>query len=107
MRDGGGSLEGWRWLGRLLPADIRERVFEPALGDLQRAWLTGGSRPASLPFGVYALGTYLGCVPGAVPLLFVRRGRLTRLGRTALWSATALALALAWITYVSGTYPGG
>ena len=77
----------WKWLGRLLPAEVRERVFEPAFADLLRAWLTEEEGARRLPFGVRALGTLAGCAPIALPSLFVRRGRLTRLGKAAVWVA--------------------
>jgi hypothetical protein len=34
------GVERWRALGRLLPRDVRERIFEPAFGDLTYHWLT-------------------------------------------------------------------
>ena len=66
MPDRATGVERWRALGRLLPRDVRERIFEPAFGDLTYHWLTSdvGRR---VPFGVRALSTFLGCFPVAIP----------------------------------------
>lgn len=87
----------WRGLGRILPRDVRERIFEPALADLTYGWLTNRDARGRLPFGLHALGTYLGCLPAAGRGLFVRGGRLTRLGRVTVWTiavVTVLGFAL-------------
>jgi hypothetical protein len=89
----GRSAGRWRALGRLLPREVRERVFEPAFADLLRAWLT--SSRSGVPFPLRAVGTLLGCLPIAVPRLFVREGRLTRLGR-----ASIVLVALLGVTVV-------
>lgn len=85
-----GTLERWRALGRLLPPDVRERIFEPAYSDLIHAWLMAARGRRRLPFGMRALGTYLGCIPIAVPRLFLRNGHLTRFGRLTLLSAAVV-----------------
>ena len=95
-------------MGRLLPADVRERVFDPAFSDLLRAWLTRRPDAESAPFGLQVFGTYVGCVPFAIPRLFVRGGHLTRFGKVAVW--VSIVLALVWIVLLrtSGSYgPGG
>ena len=83
-------------LGRLLPREVRERVFDPAVADLVYDHLTTSS-PRRLPLLVRGVGTYVGCVPVAIPrLFFLPNGRLTRLGRL-----TIVVLALmAALTYV-------
>ena len=84
-------VERWRALGRLLPKDVRERIFEPAFGDLMYHWLTSADAGGRLPFGVHALSTYLGCFPVAIPRLFVNGGRLTNFGRASVWAVAVLA----------------
>jgi len=92
-------------LGRLLPRETRERVFDPALGDLMYAWLASPMRQQrGMPFGVRAVATYLGCVPSAVPRLFVERGRLTRVGRVAAWTATVFVALVLVVARMAGTY---
>lgn len=88
MREGG--VERWRLLGRLLPREIRERIFEPAFGDLMYTWLKSTEGTRRLPFGAHAMGTYVGCFSIALPRLFMRSGRLTRLGRFSLWAVGCL-----------------
>ncbi len=97
------GVERWRALGRLLPRDVRERIFEPAFGDLTYHWLTsaGGRR---LPFGLRALSTYLGCFPVAIPRLFVRRGRLTGFGRASVWAVAVLATVMLVLANFAQTY---
>lgn len=67
----------WRMLGRLLPKDVRERIFEPAFADLLHRHLRGGGGNR-IPFGLSVIATGLGCAPVAVRWLFVRNGTLTR-----------------------------
>ena len=84
------TMEHWRALGRLLPRDVRERIFEPAFADLMYRWLRGAQARGRVPFAVHAMGTYAGCLPIAIPRLFVDGGRLTRLGRYSLWAVGVL-----------------
>ena len=89
----------WRALGRLLPRDVRERIFEPAFADLMRNRLTGKTAAArSLPFGVWAVGTFLGCVPAAASRVVRQNGHLTRFGKLAVVAVAVLAVlgAAAW-----------
>jgi hypothetical protein len=58
---------------RLLPADFRERVFEPALEDLRLDELSGASRPWARAILVVE------CLRLGVPRYFWSRGRPTRL----------------------------
>jgi len=104
VRDPVGRPERWQSLGRLLPEDVRERVFDPAFADLMRAWLTAGEGRRHIPFGVQAVGTYVGCFPIAIPRLFVRHGRLTRVGRLSLWAVGILATVALFIANVSQSY---
>ena len=83
--------ERWRALGRLLPQNVRERIFDPAFSDLLRAWLMASKGRRRFPFAVQAVGTYVGCFPIAIPRLFVHNGRLTRFGRVSLWAVGILA----------------
>ena len=103
------SGERWRILGRLLPADVRERIFEPAFSDLLYDSLTATPEQAPrAPFALRAVGTYMGCMPVALPRLFVRRGRLTRLGRVALAVTGVLLLVAILLARMYGEYdPSG
>jgi len=97
-------------LGRLLPREIRVRVFEPALSDLIYRWATAPAVEKRLPFGVQALGTYLGCFPVVIPRIFVQEGRLTRFGNVVLWGSAViigLALVVSTVARSYGTYGGG
>ena len=78
---------GGHQLGRS-PADP-----EPAFGDLVHGWLTRPDRRRT-PFGLHALGTLVGCAPIALPRLFVRNSRMTRLGRVTAWSAVVVSSAV-------------
>lgn len=100
-------FERWRLLGRLLPAEVRERVFDPAFSDLLRAWLTRRPDAESPPFGLQAFGTYVGCVPFAIPRLFVRRGHLTRFGKIAVWISIVLILVWIVLPRTTGWYAAG
>ena len=103
MPDGASGVERWRALGRLLPRDVRERIFEPAFGDLTYHWLTsdGGRR---VPFGVRALSTFLGCFPVVIPRLFVKGGRLTGFGRASVWAVAVLATVMLVLANFAETY---
>ena len=103
MPDRAVGVERWRALGRLLPRDVRERIFEPAFGDLTYHWLTshGGRR---LPFGVRALSTFLGCFPVVIPRLFVRGGRLTGFGRASVWAVAVLATVMLVLANFAQSY---
>lgn len=96
------SSSRWVLLGRLLPSEIRERVFEPAYADLRYTFLT--SRRPRGSFGLRVLGTWLGCIPIAVPRVIVRNGRLTRLGRGVLVGATVVTVYLVVVTQLYGPY---
>ena len=84
VSDYGRRAGRWLALGRLLPRDVRERIFDPAFSDLMRAWLTASEGRRRLPFAVHAVGIYAGCFPIAIPRLFLDHGRLTRFGRASL-----------------------
>ena len=93
----------WLALGRLLPRDVRERIFEPAFGDLLHTWMSAGPHRGSVPFGVRVLGTWIGCFPIVLPRVFVRRGRLTRFSRALLWGGAAVvALTIVLVTMTGG-----
>lgn len=104
MRDGSPGVERWRALGRLLPREVRERVFEPAFADLTYAWLTSSEESRRLPFGAHAMGTYLGCFSIAILRLFVRGGRLTRFGRFSFWALGVLATVALLVANMAQSY---
>ena len=97
------GVERWRALGRLLPRDVRERIFEPAFGDLTYQWLTSGG-DGRVPFGVRALSTFLGCFPVAIPRLFVKGGRLTGFGHASVWAVAVLATVMLVLANFAETY---
>lgn len=93
-------------MGRLLPKEVRERIYEPAIADLLHGWLTRRGPARRLPFGVYAIATALGCVPPAIPRLFVRHGTLTRLSRVLLAGCAVLVIAV-WMLQSYARARGG
>ncbi len=108
MREPVGGPERWRSLGRLLPDDVRERIFDPAFADLMRAWLTTSDGRRRLPFAFQAVSTYVGCFPIAIPRLFVHDRRLTRFGLVSLWAVgilASVALLIANLAQSYGPYP--
>jgi len=109
VRSGGApdGVERWRLLGRLLPAEVRERIFEPAFGDLLRSHLTTREGAASrVPFPVRVAATFLGCAGIALPRLVVRHGRLTRFARVGLSVVAVATVVVVILARVSGGYPG-
>ena len=104
MREHVSRPERWRSLGRLLPEDVRERIFDPAFADIMRAWLTESNGRRRVPFALQAMGTYVGCFPIAIPRLFVHDGRLTRFGRVSLWAAGILATVALFVANVAQSY---
>ena len=103
-----GTYARWHALGRLLPASVRERVFEPAFADLLRDSLEHSAGARTAPFAVRALGTYLGCVPPSVVRLFVVSGKLTRLARVmgvAVVVSVAVGVVAKWVGYAYGYGP--
>ncbi|HEX9580284.1 MAG TPA: hypothetical protein VF970_04185 [Gemmatimonadales bacterium] len=102
MREASAGPERWIAVGRLFPRDIRERVFEPAFGDLLHQWLKAPAGRPRVPFGVRVLGTCAATVVAAFPDFFVRRRRLTRVGRVTLVVLAVVAavviLVFLWIT---------
>ncbi len=106
MHRGGGSrpstVSRWRWLGRLLPRDVRERVFEPAFADLTHVWLTTAER--RVPFGVRALGTFMGCARIAIPRVIVRDRRLTRFGKVVVWGGAVILLLMLVVANLTEGY---
>lgn len=105
MRDGRNPIEHWRRIGRILPRDVRERIFEPAFYDVVRVWLGERGARGRVPLGVRVLWTVLGCVRIALPGLVVSRGRLTRLGRFA-WITAVGASILVTLLIVLRPYLG-
>lgn len=99
-RGSGTVLVRWQRLGVVLPAAVRERVYEPALNDLWLRWIAPqeGPKPG---FALHATGTFLGCLPLAVGSLFVNGGRLTRFGRLTFRVAVGAAVLLLTIRVVA------
>ncbi len=106
MRSGDGpgasTVSRWRWLGRLSPRDVRERVFEPAFADLVYGWLTTAER--RVPFGVRAVGTFMGCACIAIPRVIVRDRRLTRVGKVVVWGGAAIVLVMLVVANMTQGY---
>ena len=99
---GASTVSRWRWLGRLLPRDVRERVFEPAFADLTHEWLTAADR--RVPFGVRAVATLLGCLRIAIPRVIVRDRRLTRFGKVVVWGGAAIVLVILVVANLTEGY---
>lgn len=95
----------WQSLGRLLPKDVRERIFEPAMDDLAYERLTNVD--LRIPFWMQAVATLAGCLPIAIPRLFVREGRLTRTGRIAAVSTAVLGSLVLWVRAMAQSYQSG
>ena len=93
-----------RALRRMLPADVRERVFDPALGDARHARTRSGDRVA--PWWLVVVTTFGGCVVPAVRTAVVRKGRLTRLGRGLVWACAIGGLAVTLISGARRAYAG-
>ncbi len=83
---------------------MRERIFEPAFGDLMHHRLTTSGESSRLPFSVRALSTFLAYRPVAMPWLFVRGGRLTGFGRTSVWAVAIVATITLVLANVAQTY---
>lgn len=94
----------WRTLGRLLPAEIRTRVFDPAFSDLLRSHLTRESAGRAVPFGAQVVAMIASCLAIALPRVFVQRGSLTRFGRGVLWTASLAGLIWLVVLRLSGAY---
>ena len=110
MPESRGGVEGraaarWGALGRVLPKDVRERIYEPAFADLLYRRLTRGAR-GRLPFAVYAIGTALRCVPIALPRLVVRDGAMTRFARVTVFVMAAVGILIAVLMALTTTEPG-
>ncbi|MEM7414360.1 MAG: hypothetical protein AAF389_02620 [Gemmatimonadota bacterium] len=97
------GAERWRWVGRLLPREVRERVFEPAFEDLKYAWVVGRTDRA-MPFPVHVAVTWLACLPIVVPRALFRDGHLTRLGRAAVIAGLLFIGAALLVSNVADSY---
>ncbi len=53
-----------------------------------------------MPFGLQAIGTFVGCLPVAGVSVFFHNGHLTRFGRLAVWAAVGGAGLALVVTYV-------
>lgn len=90
----------WRSLGRLLPGDVRERVFEPACYEHLRRRLEGGGQTTWVP--VYALTAFFAIAGLNLPWVFFDGRRLSGLGKATLVAgviAVTVVYALAMISY--------
>lgn len=83
-----GVGERWDRIRRLLPTHARERLFDPAIADLEAAHLRNGrGMPSRFQVSVVALD----CLRLVVPRAFVRDRRPTR----AAWILVGVLVALA------------
>lgn len=88
---------------RLLPADFRERVFEPALSDV---WLDEAESDAGPTARLAArLVIIAECFRLGIPQLVWRRGRPTRLGGALLAAVLVLALLVQRHNYAGAAKP--
>jgi hypothetical protein len=95
------ALRNWilRALPRLLPREFRERVFEPALADLEYEERSSRARGARQWFALTIL--IAECLRLGAPQLVWRRGRPTRLGAGVLAALLLLALLIQRSRYVA------
>jgi len=87
VRERGRAIERWRRIGRLLPTEVRERVFEPAYEDLARAWLGEGAGGSGRLFGPRALSMLFLAAVVTVPRLILDRRRILGFAKVVVWSA--------------------
>lgn len=83
----GAAAPGWLRIGALLPAELRERVFEPCCYDRLARDLRAGRRWATLLAPCFALYTLLLTCGFNLPRLLRHRGRFTRLAKVLMLSA--------------------
>lgn len=84
----------WCRLGRLLPRDVRERVYEPACYERLRRGLEGrGRRAAWIP--LYALAAFVAVAGFNLPWVLFDGRRLSGLGKATL-VVGALAITLGY-----------
>jgi hypothetical protein len=95
------ALRNWilRALSRLLPEEFRERVFEPALADLEHDERSSRVRRSTQWLAMTVL--IAECLRLGVPQLVWRRGRPTRLGIGMLAVILLLALLIQRSRYVA------
>ncbi|MEE9207336.1 MAG: hypothetical protein V3U67_03000 [Gemmatimonadota bacterium] len=98
------TLSALRWVARLLPRHIRERVFEPAYADLllddHEAQLSSSRRRFKRMSASVVLAAESFRV--GLPTYFWHRGRVTRLGKTValvLLSSTVIVALLTRLQY--------
>ena len=102
MHERPGHLDAWLRLGRWLPREIRERVFEPACRDAYAEAIQGG-RPA--PRGAWtAVWLALGSLRAGWPRLFVSDRKLTWVGRVSVTAALVLPVAVAFVLRMRALY---
>lgn len=94
----------WTLLGRLLPREVRERVYEPACYDRLRDSLERGSQQPGV--GIYAIGAFVGAAGRNMPRIWFDGRALSGIGRLTL--AIGVVAAGLWIlTAVRYAYAAG
>lgn len=84
----------WTALGRLLPREVRERVFEPACYErLHDVLANRTTRRAGV--GVYAISVFVGTAGRNLPRIWFEGRRLSGLGRLAI--AVGLTMIGSWM----------
>ena len=95
----------WRAIGSLLPADVRERVFEPACYERLRRGLEQDR--SAVPMTAYALAALVGVAGFNFPRVLFDGRRLSRLGKLVL-AGGLVTLAAVWLIVMARySYPGG
>lgn len=84
----------WTLLGRLLPREVRERVYEPACYERLSAMLESRS-PARVGVGIYAINVFLGTAGRNLPRIWFDGRCLSGLGRLAV--GMGLTVIGAWL----------
>lgn len=92
-----GTAPWWTWLGHLLPADVRERVYEPACYERLRDTLEGRVTLRAGP-GLYAINVFVGTASRNLPRIWFDGRTLSGMGRLAV--GTGLAVIGFWLLQI-------
>ncbi len=96
----------WCRLGRLLPRDVRERVYEPACYERLRRGLEGRGRRATwIP--LYALAAFVAIAGFNLPWVFFDGRRLSGLGKATLVAGVVVSTLVYAAAMVRYSYAAG
>lgn len=96
----------WCRLGRLLPSDVRERVYEPACYErLRRGLERHGGRATWIPF--YAVTAFVAIASFNLPWVFFDGRRLSGLGKATLMVGAVVIMLVYAVSMVRYSYAAG